>query len=158
MSLKIMKFGNEEKAKLLDLLSQGIPITNACEAIGITTQTYYQHRTKDEAFRKAIAKVRATGISTKLAKMNEMAEKSNSWQAIAWQLERMYPEEFGKVNRMEVKATVRQDDMDAVKLAEVWGAELGISPQILLQDYQGVDDEDPIELTPGEGDLGGGSI
>lgn len=129
-----MKFDENLKSKFLDLLSQGVPIKMACEAVGITTNTYYHHRIKDEWFRKSIAEVRARAVSTKLAKLNEMAEKTNSWQALSWQLRVMFPEEFGEVKRLDVQATVKHKDMDQMKLAQAWGAELGIDHTKLLRD------------------------
>ena len=91
------------------LLSEGASIVTACDIIGISNKTYYNWKNKAEEISEAkdqkeelflhflhvIKKARAEFKHKTLKVINRAS--IDSWQAAAWLLERMYPEEFGRV-------------------------------------------------------------
>lgn len=90
---------------LLKHIRAGVPFKYACEAVGISYQTYAEWVRKGKRarsgqyrdFYEEVKKARGNAISRNVAIIQKAAEKT--WQAAAWWLERTCPEEFGRVNR-----------------------------------------------------------
>ena len=70
----------------------------------------------------AIKKAEAQGIASRLARINE-AEKEH-WQAGAWWLERRYPDEWGRKERVEMGGTVKIESILGALPADI-AAEVG---------------------------------
>ena len=81
----------------LAVAKEGLPLRFVAGAMGITTETLQQWK-KDPEFAQALESARTEGVLLKWRKILKAAEKnrSNSWSALAWALERGYPAEFGR--------------------------------------------------------------
>jgi transposase len=118
-----------ENKKLVDALCQnimkGMPYRHACAAAGISYSTYRDwirrgeaemqrvdenpkaSIRKDEAkyvdFVQSIREAEAVGMKQNLDRIAD-ASKNGAWQASAWLLERRYPDEFGRKEKLDMKA------------------------------------------------------
>ncbi|MDP2216027.1 MAG: hypothetical protein Q8J68_01890 [Methanolobus sp.] len=92
----------EVSEPLIKLLKTGVPVIHACDAVGITSVTYYDWMKRGEQettghyhdFYLQIKKARAEAIARNVAIIQKAAP--HTWQAAAWWLERTCPAEFGK--------------------------------------------------------------
>ena len=109
---------------LARFVKQGATFKDACYAAGIGYSTGRQWVKEAEAedapddkraFLALIQKAQAEGKIERIKRI-EAAGKKGSWQADAWYLERMYPEEFGR-QRLEVTGA----EGGPVKVALDWG-------------------------------------
>lgn len=111
------------------LIAAGNPVKAACWATGVSEATFYLWQEKGEAiareieaaddpeaaragldeasaayleFYEAIKRARGAAIASRIKVIRQAAD-DGTWQAAAWWLERMYPDEFGRRERIEVK-------------------------------------------------------
>ena len=95
--------------KIGDNITLGMPIKFAAEAAGITEQTFYNWLKRGEneskgkffEFAEHIKACKAKAVQLHL-KLITKAASEGTWQASAWLLERRYPEEFGKRDRLKL--------------------------------------------------------
>jgi hypothetical protein len=102
--------------RLCHALSIGTTHADACRYAGLSYRTYRRHLARGEAeaerleahprsrpkkserdflhFCQAIKRAEAVGVLRMLARINEAA--SHHWQAAAWLLERLYPQDYGR--------------------------------------------------------------
>ena len=80
----------------------------ASQSAGITYKTFREWMLRGEAdespfsdFSNAIEKAKGDRVSTWLQHIENAAEKG-TWTAAAWKLERIYPDDFGKQDRISV--------------------------------------------------------
>lgn len=93
--------------RICQLISAGNYIKTACQAVGISEQTYINWMEWGEKSRKglyfvffeAVKKAEAQAIARNVAVI-QAATKDN-WQAAAWWLERKHPQDWGKKERHE---------------------------------------------------------
>lgn len=97
----------------------------AAEAAGISEPTLYrwlalgaeEGATKAyREFREAIAKAEAGAVMAAVGVVRHAGR--TSWQAMAWWLERRYPDEWGRKDRIELIELIRRD---AERIAESTG-------------------------------------
>lgn len=96
-------------------LREGNTQQYAAQHNGITKQTYYNWLKRGEEsktqsgkyfdFFDAVKKAQEEGKKTLIQGIQEHGKKN--WQALAWLLERMYPNEFGRTQRVDMKADVK---------------------------------------------------
>lgn len=108
------KINDEVKKKILCSIKKGAFINDACEAAGIHRQTYYLWKRKAaddiepyKSFFVELDKVRQAAICTAVGTIFKAGKKQ--WQAMAWWLERTYPQRYA-VNRLDVPASKLLDD------------------------------------------------
>jgi len=96
------------RATILKALRHGATYKRAAEAAGVAYETFRAWRAADPAFSAAVEKAHGQMMQTALASI-EKAAKEGTWQAAAWWLERMFPDEYGRSiqeHRGEIKHTL----------------------------------------------------
>lgn len=91
-----------------------MPIKFAAQASGICEDTYYNWMQRGEEektgpyaeFLEYIKECQAAGVEANL-KLIKRASNAGSWQASAWILERRYPEEFGRREKIDMKSETK---------------------------------------------------
>jgi transposase-like protein len=86
--------------RICALLRQGHTIATTCAAVGINESTFYDWGSQFPEFSKRTTHARANGKVTLVRRI--LAEKD--WRAIAWYLERCWPQEFGKTAERQLPA------------------------------------------------------
>jgi transposase len=94
-------------------ITLGMPLKFAAEAAGITEQTFYNWLKKGETetkgqfyeFAEHVKACKAKAVQLHL-KLITKAATEGTWQASAWILERRFPEEFGRREKIDMKAEV----------------------------------------------------
>ena len=102
------KLTPELQEKICRYIAAGNYIVTACQAVGITPQTYDRwinkaNKSKDGAcihFVKAIKKAEAEAEVRNVLIIE--TEAKNTWQAAAWMLERKTPSRWGRKDRHEI--------------------------------------------------------
>jgi hypothetical protein len=90
----------KEQIKILkDCLKIGMSISDSCNLADIGRTTYYQKIKEDPKFAKEMIQAKLENKKRNIALVQAQARKR--WQASAWWLERKYPEEFGRRQRIE---------------------------------------------------------
>ena len=115
------KFTPELGARLVKLISVGIPIGTACQVEGITKKTLRNWRDAanegDERYVRFIAELNAAkGKALTAIAMNVIKAAQVDWRAGAWYLERMDPERYGSRQTVVVSkaaAEMTDDELDA---------------------------------------------
>jgi len=91
----------------------GLSYKSACEYAGWAESTWYEwvqkaegrytgpDNYKPEVYREFVDDIKRAMQVGKVSLLNDI-KKDDSWQSKAWILERRYPEEFGRIDRMEV--------------------------------------------------------
>ena len=80
--------------ELLDASRSGAPYNIACAAVGIHPDTFGDWRRRDPAFAREVDQVAAQGALRRLKKIEQHGEEN--FAALAWLLERRYPQEFSR--------------------------------------------------------------
>ena len=91
-------------------IKEGVPIVHASVANGISTSTFYSWYDKGKEaksgkykkFYDEINEARSVAVTLRAKRVYKAGE--TSWQAAAWWLERVDPENFGRKDKMEVKS------------------------------------------------------
>ena len=91
-------------------IKEGVPIVHASVANGISTSTFYSWYDKGKEaksgkykkFYDEINEARSVAVTLRAKRVYKAGE--TSWQADAWWLERVDPENFGRQDKMEVKS------------------------------------------------------
>ena len=96
----------EERLKQIDHFSR-LGLSNESIAIlaGINKDTFYDWINKDKEFSDRVKKGKETGKAHLLNKILQ----DESWQSKAWMLERQYPDEFGRRDRVELTQKYNDD-------------------------------------------------
>ena len=119
-----LKLTPQLQKQIGDNITLGMPLKFAAEAAGITEVTFYNWLKRGEAeskgqffeFAEHIKACKAKAVQLHL-KLITKAATDGSWQASAWILERRYPEEFGRREKIDMKA-----ELDATIKGELDGA------------------------------------
>src|SRR5258705_1383975 len=82
-------------AELLDAISAGAPFNLACQAAGITYQTFQDWRRRDPAFALEVDQAAARGTGSRLKEI-EAQGRGGAWQAFSSLVERRHPGTFAK--------------------------------------------------------------
>jgi hypothetical protein len=84
--------------EILAVLSVGGSLADAADYCGIDASTLFRKRQREANFARRIKKAEVSGKMKLLVKIG----KSSAWQAAAWMLERKWPSEWGRHDRLEV--------------------------------------------------------
>ncbi|MFP5109653.1 hypothetical protein ACSU6B_23285 [Neobacillus sp. C211] len=90
------------------LLKGGNYVETVCEFLGINKSTWYRWLAEGEnaksglkrEFRNAIKKAEAEAEIRLITDLQKIAEADQKWQALAWMLERKYPERWGRKDKV----------------------------------------------------------
>lgn len=95
------KYTPETVDKILKALAVGAPYTHACNYAGIGFDAFNEWRAKYPEFSESIKEAEGRAVTGWLAKIEKAASDGN-WQAAAWKLERRYPQEFGRQDKVTI--------------------------------------------------------
>lgn len=120
---------------LCGALLRGNTRENAALTAGISrsTLTTWLHLGRTEAsgrytsFLAAVEKAEAAAVQASVGVVRHAAR--DTWQAAAWWLERRYPDEWGRKDRVEITEVLRRE---AGRLAE----EMGLDPEEIVADAE----------------------
>jgi len=124
------KLTPELQQQICDLLAMGNYADDVCDIVGIGETTFYRWLQEGEAgkepyreFRESIKKAQAQAVARAVAGI-QRAGLDGSWQALAWFLERRYPDKWGKRERVEHSDEMKPDlsfadDLDIDTLARI---------------------------------------
>ena len=93
----------KQKEALFELLADGLPVTLATAAAGIGRTTFYKWL-DDPAFADRVEAAQARAVAPLLERIRSAAD-AGQWQAAAWILERRWPGEFGRRDRLQTEHT-----------------------------------------------------
>jgi hypothetical protein len=102
---------------ILTALGNGNSRQAAAAAGDITYSTLREWLRTNEDFRKEVFKAESKAERAHVSVINRAAAKG-SWQASVWWLERMRPDQFGKVDRVEILIRQQQAQAIAAQLAQ----------------------------------------
>lgn len=96
----------EQAAKLV---SAGNYLSHVAQYLGVHPDTFYRWLREGERaksglvrqFYEAVKRAEAEAIARNIALIQKAAQEGN-WQAAAWWLERKYPEEWGRKDKMDI--------------------------------------------------------
>ena len=146
------------KGELLKIIGAGNHIETACDYVGIDVGTYmrwirlgkeYEAQDEEERnpdnkkyllFYKEAQKARAACLSANLANI-QIAGKTQ-WQASAWYLERMKPEKFAKIDRIQAEINGKIQHNHTIDLSKLSEAELIALDAIMSKAGNNDDDND----------------
>lgn len=95
------KYVPETIEKILNAISVGAPFTHACNYAGVHFDTFNEWRKLYPEFSEQVKNAEGKAVIGWLARI-EQAAKDGNWTAAAWKLERRFPEDFGKRDRVQV--------------------------------------------------------
>lgn len=90
-------------------------IESACASVGVAPSTYYKWMNDEPEFSETIEKARADAVQGYLQVIKRAAD-TGTWQAAAWWLERVLPNQYGRRTTTEV--ITRDQFMETVKQLE----------------------------------------
>ena len=120
------KYTAETLTRVEEALSQGATYQLASAYAGITYETFNTWRGKFSEFSDAVKKAEARAAVGWLAQI-ERAATEGSWQAAAWKLERRYPDDWGRKERL---------DISIKRMAEQLAAEHGLDAEALIREAE----------------------
>lgn len=88
------KYTSETVDKIVQALKLGATRRLACAYAGISEDTFANYMQRSD-FSDAVKGAEGHGAIQWLAKI-EKAANEGSWQAAAWKMERLYPQEYGR--------------------------------------------------------------
>ena len=106
----------EVEAAILAAIEVGMTRTAAAAAVGVDRRTLASWTRRFATFRAEVEKAEARAAQRMVNQIVTAAR--TTWQAAAWFLERRYPEDWGRRERVDVSVDIRRE-------AERLAAELG---------------------------------
>ncbi len=89
------------RAALLAQLARGLNYTQACQVIGISTETLRTWRRDDPSLSDAIMAAESEAAGSRLDIITNASQKN--WRAAAWWLERKFPHIWGQTRNLTVE-------------------------------------------------------
>lgn len=129
-----MKYGKPILDAICEDISKGVPVLTAIACHGMPTSCYYDYKTRADGlkgkpeteyteeekilseFSEGIKKAEGQAIALRVKRI-EGAGQAGNWQADAWFLERRYPKEYGRHDRVDNNVKVEKE-IDADKLTD----------------------------------------
>jgi transposase len=124
------KYTPETVQKILEAIRLGSPYYQACNAAGVSHETFCEWRRIYPEFLEAVKEAEGSGVK-KWLKVIEEAAANGNWQAAAWKLERRLPSEFGRRDRLPVDVSELDRQFEAAmgELESSREADIPASPQ-----------------------------
>ena len=105
------KYTPETIDKLITAIKLGAPYTHACNYAGISFETFSQWIKKYPELTEQLKEAEGAAVVQWLAKIEKAAQDGN-WQAMAWKLERRYPEAFGRKDKVTIDVNQLDSDIE----------------------------------------------
>lgn len=129
------KFTPEARAAIIEAIAEGNTRAVAAACAGVDVSTFYRWMAEGEEaltgqrreFFEAVKKAEADAIAAMVAIIRKAAP--TSWQAAAWWLERKYPDEWGRKDRVAIEDLLRRE-------AERMADDLGLDAADIIADTQ----------------------
>lgn len=96
------KYNVETVTSILQAITDGCTVRDACYIAGISRTTYDRWMKQEPEFSEAILVAEAEYKRAKLKLIAEAGKATNMWSANAWLLERKWPEQYGKRTELDV--------------------------------------------------------
>lgn len=119
------KYSDEKVAKICAALAAGNPMEASARAGGISKWTLRRWCMEYEGVDDLIQDARAMATRAHVANLNKSVQKGNPLVSMWW-LERMHPEEFGRVDRVDLLVHKEQADTIVRELAEEEGLDVSV--------------------------------
>jgi hypothetical protein len=125
--------GDEIRKRFIQAIEVGATIPAACRYAGIATSTYYRYIEMAQLYPDSleaefVEAVEAAMGRTQVRWLAEIEQQGKTdWKALAWKLERRFPEEYGRRTHTEVTGKgsgplrVETESTIAVELGDVLG-------------------------------------
>lgn len=97
---KATKFTPERVERFLQAVRLGSTFRLAAQYAGFDHATFYRWLERDATFATQVKEAEGAAVVGWLAKI-EKAANDGAWQAAAWKMERRYPDDFGRRERIE---------------------------------------------------------
>ncbi len=110
------KFTPAVQQRILDAIALGLTYEQAATSAGITRETFRQWRDAKLAFSAELEKAEVAGMAARLSRIQMAAVRDGAWQADAWWLERRFPDQWGRRERVDVN---HSGSIDVSVLAEL---------------------------------------
>ena len=104
------------KDELKKYLSLGMTYSDACNLVGIDYTTFYKWMHGKEPHHLIFQNDMNEAISKGKAKLMLAIYNNDNWQAKAWILERKYPDEFGKKERIEHSGEIKGNEKFVIEV------------------------------------------
>jgi len=99
-----MKYSEAMVKEISKYLESGMNIEDTCVLAGISKETFFTWRKTKSDFSDSTKKAQAKNKANAVVRIQRAGEKQ--WQALAWWLERKYPEEFALKQNLSMSQTV----------------------------------------------------
>jgi len=101
--------GDEKRKAAVEMAKKGMCHSHISQALGVSKSTFSNWLTDKPNFLAEIKKAEAEGIAHLLDQIIKASRKN--WQAAAWILERRFPQQFARVQLLDVKQRVQPGDV-----------------------------------------------
>lgn len=106
----MVRFNEEIVEQLCNAREHGLNITDCANLCNISRQTLHDwldkgKKAKSGKYKKFYERFQKANTKFKFYHLDKIT-KNDSWQASAWILERTFPEEFGKKDKVDVNGNV----------------------------------------------------
>jgi CHASE1-domain containing sensor protein len=114
------KYSDDAVQRIEQAVTAGATYRLACQYAGISEDTFSAWRKRYPDFSERLARAESNAALRWLAKIEQLADQENDWRALAWKLERRYPQEYGKTTQdVQHSGTVVQEHTGAVEVRAV---------------------------------------
>ena len=103
------------KEKVLENLREGMTRAAAATQSGISKATFYRWMDADEEFREDVEAAVDFAEAVMVSQIKTMGHSREDWRAIAWLLERRFPDRWGLKREVEVAVSQKSDGIAEVK-------------------------------------------
>lgn len=131
----------ERQEIVLKGLRLGLTLTEAASYAGVTRVTVRAWRMEDPVFDDGCRSARAQLEAAMLARIEIASQEPKNWGAAAWKLERLFPDRYGRAQRLEVtgKGGGPIEHIDVRKMSDEELRKLASGETIITYEHQ--DDE-----------------
>lgn len=119
------KYVPETIDRILSAIEIGAPFTHACNYAGISFETFNEWRKQYSEFAERVKEAEGKAVIGWLDKI-EAAAKDGNWTAAAWKLERRFPHDFGRRDRMPIDVSELDKQFEAEVANLIAGREADI--------------------------------
>ena len=116
------KKNSQAIARILKVARSGLPLKFAAQAGDNDPETLSQWRAKDPEFARALTEAQLQAVEERWETIRKAAEdrldskgnllKPGDWKALAWQLERKFPSDFGRPE-VQLNLAIQQNTVNA---------------------------------------------